>query len=92
MLFFVILFGEQIFFLLAIMSYDHYVAICKPLLYATIMNSRVCGRLICCWIAGWLVIFPPLSLGLNLEFCDFNVIDHFLCDVSPVLKISCSDT
>ncbi|XP_043296692.1 olfactory receptor 6C2-like [Cervus canadensis] len=92
-LFFVILFGATEFFLLAIMSYDRYVAICKPLHYATIMSSRVCGRLvICCWIAGWLVIFPPLCLGLNLEFCDFNVIDHFLCDASPVLKISCSDT
>ena len=92
-LFFVILFGATEFFLLAIMSYDRYVAICKPLHYATIMSSRVCGRLvICCWIAGWLVIFPPLCLGLNLEFCDFNVIDHFICDASPVLKISCSDT
>ncbi|KAF4022529.1 hypothetical protein G4228_014581 [Cervus hanglu yarkandensis] len=92
-LFFVILFGATEFFLLAIMSYDRYVAICKPLHYATIMSSRVCGRLvICCWIAGWLVIFPPLCLGLNLEFCDYNVIDHFICDASPVLKISCSDT
>ncbi|XP_043737784.1 olfactory receptor 6C2-like [Cervus elaphus] len=92
-LFFVILFGATEFFLLAIMSYDRYVAICKPLHYATIMSSRVCGRLvICCWIAGWLVIFPPLCLGLNLEFCDFNVIDHFICDAAPVLKISCSDT
>ena len=92
-LFFVILSGATEFFLLAIMSYDRYVAICKLLHYATIMSSRVCGRLvICCWIAGWLVIFPPLCLGLNLEFCDFNVIDHFICDASPVLKISCSDT
>ncbi|KAF4010507.1 hypothetical protein G4228_001514 [Cervus hanglu yarkandensis] len=81
------------FFLLAIMSYDRYVAICKPLHYAIIMNSRVCGRLvICCWIAGCLVIFPPASLGLQLEFCDSNIIDHFLCDAFPVLKISCSDT
>ncbi|KAB0386309.1 hypothetical protein FD755_001265 [Muntiacus reevesi] len=92
-LFFVILFAATEFFLLAIMSYDRYVAICKPLHYAAIMSSRVCGRLvICCWIAGWLVIFPPLCLGLNLEFCDFSVIDHFLCDASPLLKISCSDT
>ena len=75
------------------MSYDHYVAICKPLHYSTIMNSWVCVWLvICCWIAGWLVIFPPLCLGLNLEFCDSNVIDHFLCDASAMLKISCSDT
>uniref|UniRef100_A0A8D1NQ06 Olfactory receptor n=1 Tax=Sus scrofa TaxID=9823 RepID=A0A8D1NQ06_PIG len=92
-LFFVILFGATEFFLLATMSYDRYVAICKPLHYATIMNSRVCGWLVsCCWIAGWLVIFPPLCLGLNLEFCDSNIIDHFACDASPVLKISCSDT
>ena len=92
-LFFIFLFGGTEFFLLAIMSYDRYVAICKPLHYATIMNSRVCVWLIiCCWIAGWLVIFPPLCLGLNLEFCDSNVIDHFLCDASAMLKISCSDT
>lgn len=65
----------------------------QTLHYATIMNSRVCVYLIfCCWIAGWLVIFPPLCLGLNLEFCDSNVIDHFLCDASAMLKISCSDT
>ncbi|ELR54056.1 olfactory receptor 6C2 [Bos mutus] len=92
-LFFIFLFAATEFFLLAIMSYDRYVAICKPLHYATIMNSRICGRLvICCWIAGGLVIFPPLCLGLNLEFCDYHVIDHFLCDASPMLKISCSDT
>ena len=89
----VFLFAITEFFLLAIMSYDRYVAICKPLRYATIMNGRVCGWLVvCCWIAGWLVIFPPLCLGLNIEFCDSNVIDHFLCDASPMMKISCSDT
>ena len=43
------------------------------------------------WLAGLLVITSPLSLGLNLKFCDSNVIDHFLCD-SSFLKISCSDT
>ena len=92
-IFFIFIFAATEFFLLAIMSYDRYVAICKPLHYATIMNSRICGRfVICCWIAGGLVIFPPLCLGLNLEFCDYHVIDHFLCDASPMLKISCSDT
>ncbi|XP_069892518.1 olfactory receptor 6C2-like [Dipodomys merriami] len=81
------------FFLLATMSYDRYVAICKPLHYVTIMNSRVCRRLVlCCWAAGLLIILPPLSLGLNLEFCDSNVIDHFGCDAYPLLKISCSET
>ncbi|XP_057343917.1 olfactory receptor 6C2-like [Manis pentadactyla] len=75
------------------MSYDCYVAICKPLHYMTIMNSRVCTTLVlCCWIAGLLIILPPLGLGLQLEFCDSNVIDHFSCDASPILLITCSDT
>ncbi|XP_027785192.2 olfactory receptor 6C2-like [Marmota monax] len=91
--FFTDLFGVTEFFLLATMSYDRYVAICKPLHYTTIMSNTACRRLIlCCWIAGLLIILPPFSLSQNLEFCDSNVIDSFLCDVSPFLKISCSDT
>ncbi|XP_070264885.1 olfactory receptor 6C2-like [Myotis yumanensis] len=87
------LFGVTEFFLLAAMSYDRYVAICKPLHYTTIMNSRVCKNIIfSCWVAALIIILPPISLGLGLEFCDSNVIDHFLCDASPMLKISCSDT
>ncbi|XP_045868276.1 olfactory receptor 6C2-like [Meles meles] len=92
-IFFTDLFGVTVFFLLANMSYDRYVAICKPPHYVTIMNKRVCRRLILgCWTAGFLIILPPLSLGLNLEFCDSNVIDHFFCDAFPLLKISCSET
>ncbi|CAK6443342.1 unnamed protein product [Pipistrellus nathusii] len=92
-IFFVVLFGATEFFLLAAMSYDRYVAICKPLHYTTIMNSRVCTTLVlCCWFAGLLIIFPPLCMGLQLEFCDSNVIDHFGCDTSPLLQITCSDT
>ncbi|XP_012610361.1 olfactory receptor 6C2-like [Microcebus murinus] len=91
--FFTDLFAVTEFFLLAAMSYDRYVAICKPLHYVTIMNSRVCLRLVLCsWLSGLLVITSPVSLGLNLEFCDSNIIDHFLCDASPLMKISCSDT
>ncbi|XP_006777877.1 PREDICTED: olfactory receptor 6C2-like [Myotis davidii] len=91
--FFTDLFGVTEFFLLAAMSYDRYVAICKPLHYVTIMSSTVCRRLVfCCWVAGLFIIIPPLSLGLNLEFCDSNVIDHFICDAAPLLKISCSNT
>ncbi|XP_069892491.1 olfactory receptor 6C2-like [Dipodomys merriami] len=92
-IFFTDLFAVTEFFLLATMSYDRYVAICKPLHYVTIMNSRVCRRLVlCCWVAGLLIVFPPLTLVLNLEFCDSNVIDHFGCDAYPLLKISCSET
>ncbi|XP_077024181.1 olfactory receptor 6C2-like [Tamandua tetradactyla] len=92
-IFFTDLFAVTEFFLLATMSYDRYVAICKPLYYVTIMNSKVCRRLILAsWLVGLLIILPPLGMGLNLEFCDSNVIDHFVCDVYPLLKISCSDT
>ncbi|XP_057560171.1 olfactory receptor 6C2-like, partial [Hippopotamus amphibius kiboko] len=80
-------------FLLATMSFDRYAAICKPLYHVTTMSSRVCQTLVfCSWLAGLLVITSPFSLGLNLKFCDSNVIDHFLCDAFPLLKISCSDT
>ena len=79
--------------LLASMAYDRYMAICEPLHYTTTMNNRVCTALIlCCWLAGLLIILPPLGMGLQLEFCDSNVIDHFVCDTSPILQITCSDT
>ncbi|XP_049739363.1 olfactory receptor 6C2-like [Elephas maximus indicus] len=85
--------GSTEFFLLSIMSYDCYVAICKPLHYVTIMSGRVCRRFVLfCWVDGLLIITPSLCLGLNLEFCDLNVIDHLPCDASPILKTSCSDT
>ncbi|XP_014683683.1 olfactory receptor 6C70 [Equus asinus] len=92
-LFFYIFLGVTEFFLLAAMSYDRYVAICKPLHYTSIMNSKVCHQLVLSsWVTGFLVIFPPLILGLNLDFCASNIIDHFICDISPVLQLSCSDT
>ncbi|XP_073070397.1 olfactory receptor 6C2-like [Manis javanica] len=92
-LFFTYVFGITEFFLLATMSFDRYVAICKPLHYMTIMSYRVCKRLVFrCWMTSLLIILPPLSLGLDLEFCASNAIDHFACDANPMLKISCSDT
>ncbi|XP_051856366.1 olfactory receptor 6C2-like [Antechinus flavipes] len=92
-LFFGIFLGASEFFLLAAMSYDRYVAICKPLHYGTIMNNRVCNQLLLsCWLSGLMIIIPPLGVGLELEFCDSNVIDHFVCDASPMLEITCSDT
>ncbi|XP_006884077.1 PREDICTED: olfactory receptor 6C2-like [Elephantulus edwardii] len=92
-LLFIDLFAVTEFFLLATMSYDRYVAICKTLHYTTILSSRVCKNFILfCWAAALMIILPPVILGLGLEFCDSNVIDHFCCDASPILKISCSDT
>ncbi|XP_006169596.1 olfactory receptor 6C74-like [Tupaia chinensis] len=90
--FFAFLLGASEFYLLAAMSYDRYVAICKPLHYTTIMSNKVCIQLVLtCWFAGFFVIFPPLLLGLDLDFCGSNVVDHFYCDTTPLLQISCSD-
>ncbi|XP_069907559.1 olfactory receptor 6C74-like [Oryctolagus cuniculus] len=92
-LFFTILLGATEFFLLAAMSYDRYVAICKPLHYMTIMSPRVCNLLVfASWLAGFLIIFPPLVMGLQLDFCAANTVDHFFCDVSPILQLSCTNT
>ncbi|NP_001001362.1 olfactory receptor Olr1059 [Rattus norvegicus] len=92
-LFFFFLLGATEFYLLAAMSYDRYAAICRPLHYPIIMNSKVCHLLVLSsWGTGFLVIFPPLLLGLKLDFCASKTIDHFLCDTSPVLQLSCTDT
>ncbi|XP_072506498.1 olfactory receptor 6C2-like [Notamacropus eugenii] len=92
-LFFGIPFGASEFFLLAAMSYDRYVAICKPLHYTTVMNNRVCNQLLLgCWLCGLMTIVPIFGMGLELEFCDSNIINHFLCEPSPLLQITCSAT
>ncbi|XP_020006940.2 olfactory receptor 6C74-like [Castor canadensis] len=91
--FFAFLLGASEFYLLTAMSYDRYVAICKPLHYTTIMSNRICTQLVLSsWLAGFFVIFPPLVIGLNIDFCASNVVDHFYCDTTPLLQISCTDT
>ncbi|XP_077329785.1 olfactory receptor 11L1-like [Lithobates pipiens] len=79
--------------LLTVMSYDRYLAICNPLNYISIMNNIMCKKLIVtCWILSISIAFiTALSLGL-LEFCGSNIIDHFFCDYSPLIELSCSDT
>ncbi|XP_004692523.1 PREDICTED: olfactory receptor 6C2-like [Condylura cristata] len=92
-LYFIYVFAITQFFLLTVMSYDRYVAICKPLHYVTIMNRRVCRRLVIgCWMVTLLLMLPLFILLLGLEFCNSNAIDHFGCDAHPLMKISCSDT
>ncbi|KAM3924564.1 olfactory receptor 10A7-like [Leptodactylus fuscus] len=80
-------------FLLAVMSYDRYVAICYPLRYSTIMTDKYCVIL---GVSSWLVAFGIMSLLfitiLMLNFCGHNIIDHFFCDFVPILELSCSDT
>ncbi|KAG3291694.1 olfactory receptor 6C1-like [Ictidomys tridecemlineatus] len=92
-LFFFILLGVTEFYLLAAMSYDRYIAICKPLHYMTIMNRKVCTMLVfASWLVSFLIIFPALMLLLQLDYCRSNIIDHFTCDYFPLLQLSCSNT
>ncbi|XP_063312544.1 olfactory receptor 11L1-like [Pelobates fuscus] len=80
-------------FLLTVMSYDRYLAICNPMRYSVIMNTRVCMNLITfSWIGGFMAIFILIIPVFKLLFCDSNVIDHLFCDLPHLFKISCSDT
>ncbi|XP_038616038.1 olfactory receptor 4C11-like [Tachyglossus aculeatus] len=86
-------FGCMEILVLILMAYDRYVAICQPLLYTTIMNQRLCGVLVgLAWVGSFLHSSAQLLLTLSLPFCGPNVIDHYFCDVQPLMKLACSDT
>ncbi|XP_056425538.1 olfactory receptor 2D2-like [Hyla sarda] len=79
--------------LLAVMSYDRYVAICNPLRYFSIITNKYCVILIViCWLVGFIVVFMDTLSLLMLRFCEKNTIDHFFCDLVPLLDIACSGT
>uniref|UniRef100_G1PIN6 Olfactory receptor n=1 Tax=Myotis lucifugus TaxID=59463 RepID=G1PIN6_MYOLU len=76
---------------LAIMAYDRYLAICHPLHYPTIMTGKFCGLLVSlCWIIGFLGYPIPIFFISQLPFCASNIIDHFLCDMDPLMALSCA--
>ncbi|NXH13723.1 OR6B1 protein, partial [Bucco capensis] len=78
--------------LLAVMAYDRYVAICIPLCYLVIMNHRLCMQLaMSSWLVGFLASMLKVLFISQLSFCGSNVINHFFCDISPLLNISCVD-
>ncbi|KAL6066114.1 hypothetical protein STEG23_017596 [Scotinomys teguina] len=92
-MYFLTVFGNMESFLLVVMAYDLYVAICFPLHYTIIMSPKLCVSLV---VLSWvLTIFHAMLhtlLMARLSFCKDNVISHTFCDMSALLKLSCSDT
>ncbi|KAG8560281.1 hypothetical protein GDO81_014882 [Engystomops pustulosus] len=79
-------------YLLVIMAIDRYVAICKPLRYSILMNTRVVRNLILvCWMPGFLSELILVSLTSQIVFCGKNYVNHYFCDIVPILNLACSD-
>ncbi|XP_046500364.1 olfactory receptor 5B12-like [Equus quagga] len=80
-------------FLLASMAFDRHAAVCKPLHYTTTMTNTVCTLLVTSsYICGLLQSSIHVAFTFHLFFCRSNVINHFFCDILPLLALSCSDT
>ncbi|KAM8960628.1 olfactory receptor 2AP1-like [Pelodytes ibericus] len=92
--YFYVSFGGTEFCLLALMSFDRYLAICHPLRYSTIMTHHFCWKLIISsWIVGFLEFIPTVYLISQFDWCGRqSFINHFFCDGSALLHASCSDT
>ncbi|XP_004012609.3 olfactory receptor-like protein DTMT [Ovis aries] len=91
--YFFLFFGDLESFLLVAMAYDRYVAICFPLHYTAIMSPRLClFLLVLSWVLTTFHAMLHTLLMASLHFCEDNVIAHFFCDMSALLKLSCSDT
>ncbi|XP_061468995.1 olfactory receptor 4S2-like [Rhineura floridana] len=86
-------FGCTEIFILTVMAYDRYIAICKPLHYTTIMTKQVCGQMMAAsWVGGLMHSLVQTLITTQLPFCGPNEIDHYFCDVHPLLKLACTDT
>ncbi|XP_057173437.1 olfactory receptor 4C11-like [Ursus arctos] len=86
-------FGCMEVFVLIHMALDRYVAICKPLRYPTIMRRQVCTILIVlAWVGSFIHAIAQIILALRLLFCGPNLIDHYCCDLQPLLELACTDT
>ncbi|XP_073511056.1 olfactory receptor 5V1-like [Phyllobates terribilis] len=79
--------------LLSVMSYDRYLAICNPLRYNSIINHMFCVvSVTIVWLIGFTVMFMYMISMYHLHYCGPHFIDHFYCDLEPILQLSCSDT
>ncbi|XP_042531609.1 olfactory receptor 5AS1-like [Dipodomys spectabilis] len=86
-------FAEAECLILAAMAYDRYAAICSPLLYCTLVSRRVClGLIVLAYFCGSVTSLVHVSLTFWLPFCGSNVVNHFFCDIPPLLALACADT
>ncbi|XP_071588551.1 olfactory receptor 14A16-like [Heliangelus exortis] len=89
--FFFFFFITAEFYLLTIMSYDRYVAICKPLHYGTLLGSRACVHMAAAaWGTGFLTALLHTANTFSLPLCQGNALDQFFCEIPQILKLSCS--
>ncbi|KAM8945572.1 olfactory receptor 1-like [Pelodytes ibericus] len=80
-------------FLLTVMSFDRYLAICDPLHYASLMSAKNSQNLVYfTWILSFILISSEMPLVYQLQFCKINIIDHFFCDIGELLELTSSDT
>ncbi|KAG3280095.1 olfactory receptor 7A10-like [Ictidomys tridecemlineatus] len=90
---FFVIFAELDIFLLTIMAYDRYVAICQPLHYMVIMNRQLCVMLVLVsWVGSFLHAILQSLMVLQLSFCTELEIPHFFCELNQVIQLACSDT
>ncbi|XP_039390488.1 olfactory receptor 1019-like [Mauremys reevesii] len=85
--------ADVVCLLLAVMAYDRYVAICNPLLYMVTMSRQLCKQLVVgVYAVGFVDSMIHTCFTFRLSFCSSNIINHFFCDIPPLLALSCSDT
>ncbi|XP_012602171.2 olfactory receptor 5AS1 [Microcebus murinus] len=91
-MFFFACFADAECLILAAMAYDRYAAICKPLLYPTLMSRRVCiCFIVLAYFSGSMTSLVHVCLTFRLPFCGSNIVNHFFCDIPPLLALSCAD-
>ncbi|KAM6216323.1 olfactory receptor 8S1-like [Rhynchocyon petersi] len=91
-IFFIVTTGGIEVCVLSVMSYDRYVAICHPLLYAQVMSKQHCMQLLFgSWILGFLDALVNVILAMKIDFCDTYIIPHFSCELPSIFHLSCSD-
>uniref|UniRef100_A0A8C4JX52 Olfactory receptor n=1 Tax=Dromaius novaehollandiae TaxID=8790 RepID=A0A8C4JX52_DRONO len=91
--FFFVFFMSAEYSLLTVMAYDRFVAICRPLHYGTLMDSRACVKMAAAaWASGFLYAVLHTANTFSIPLCQGNVVDQFFCEIPQILKLSCSDS